>query len=70
MNEQVTKAENELQEFLEKNPKMQKDQEKLRDLLDKTPHEKRIEVLSMLLSAKLLEMKKQLLNLTELYYKQ
>ena len=64
--DEVSKAEKELQDFLEKNPHMRKDQEKLDLLLKNTPEDKRLEVLGILTSAKLLELQEQLIKLNEI----
>jgi hypothetical protein len=69
MNDQVMKAEKELQDFLEENPHLKKDQEKITELLLKTNSDQRLEVLNILISSKLLELQKQLSNLLDLHLK-
>ncbi|MFW9871555.1 MAG: hypothetical protein ACFFG0_00445 [Candidatus Thorarchaeota archaeon] len=62
----VKKAKKQLRDFLEKNPHMKKEQEKLDSLLKNTSENKRLEVLGILMSSKLLELQKQLIDLSKL----
>jgi len=66
MSEELLKAEKDLADFLEKNPHLQEEQNKINEIMEKVPFEKRMEVIGMLMSKKLLQLSSELLNLTQL----
>ena len=51
-------------EYLKRNPKMQEFQNQIDELLEKTPSEKRLEVIILMMSGKLIELQCALMELS------
>jgi len=61
----VEKAEKQLQDFLEENPHLKKEQEKIDKILNKTPKDKRLEVMAIMLANSTIELNNSILKLSQ-----
>jgi len=66
MSEELIKAEKALEDFLNENPHMREEQNKINELMAKVPYDKRIEVIGLLMINRLLELSKALIKLSHI----